>query len=83
MAVLEIVLGILMGLLAIGIIVLVLLQQSRRNGISGVISGGADTFLSKNKAKTSDALLRRWTTIGVVLFMILAIVCTAIATITK
>ena len=48
----EIVLGILLLLAAIVIIGVILLQEGRRQGINGAISGGADTFLSKNKARS-------------------------------
>lgn len=76
----EIVLGILLALLSIVIIALVLLQQGRRAGINGTISGVADTFLSKNKAKTADALLKKLTVISGILFVVLAIAATAVAT---
>ena len=37
------------------------LDVYKRQGLSGAIAGGADTFLSKNKAKTVDAKLAKWT----------------------
>ena len=43
------------------IIAIILLQPGRRAGVNGAISGGADTFLSKNKARTIDAKLARIT----------------------
>ena len=39
----------------------VLLQSGKRSGLSGAISGAADTFLVKNKAKTLDAKLAKAT----------------------
>ena len=39
------------------LIAVVLLQSGKSAGLSGAIAGGADTFLSKNKAKTVDAKL--------------------------
>ena len=81
MEVLEIILGVLLALLSIVIIVLILLQQSRRAGISGAISGGADTFLSKNQARTADAKLKRLTTICGIAFVVLALATTVIATV--
>ena len=39
----------------------VLLQSGKRSGLSGAIAGGADTFLSKGKAKTMDAKLAKAT----------------------
>ena len=75
----EIILGILVILVSLIIIFAVLFQQGRRAGINGTISGGADTFLSKNKARTADALLARWTKYVAILFFVLAIVANIIA----
>ena len=69
----EIILGILVILVSLFIIAVVLLQQGHRSGINGAISGGADTFLSKNKARTFDASLARWTKYVALLFFVLAI----------
>ncbi len=79
MDVVGIILGILVILVSLVIIVAILLQPGRRAGISGAISGGADTFLSKNKARTFDAFLARWTKYFAILFFILAIVANIIA----
>lgn len=58
------ILTILQVILAVAVIVLVLLQQSKSAGLSGAISGGAETFFGKNKGRTMDALLRKLTVIG-------------------
>ena len=79
MSAVEIILGILVILVSLAIIIAVLFQQGRRAGINGAISGGADTFLSKNKARTVDAILARWTKYIAILFFILAIVANVIA----
>jgi preprotein translocase subunit SecG len=79
MTALEIILGILVIIVSLAIIIAIILQPGRRAGINGVISGGADTFLSKNKARTFDAFLGRWTKYIAILFFILAIVANVIA----
>ena len=79
MGVLEIILGALVIVVSLAIIAAVLMQQGRRAGVNGVISGGADTFLSKNKARTLDAKLARWTKYIAILFFVLAIVANVIA----
>ena len=79
MGVFEIILGILVILVSLIIIIAIVLQPGRRAGINGVISGGADTFLSKNKARTFDAFLSRWTKYVAILFFILAIVANILA----
>ena len=79
MSVIEYVIGGVIILVSLIIIGAILLQQGRRAGINGAISGGADTFLSKNKARTVDASLARWTKYVAILFFVLAIVANVIA----
>ncbi len=74
MQIAEIIVGALVLLLSIVIIVIILLQEGHRQGISGAISGGADTFLSKNKARTVDAFLGRWTKYIAIAFFVLIVV---------
>lgn len=79
MSVIEYIIGGVIILVSLIIIGAILLQQGRRAGINGAISGGADTFLSKNKARTADASLARWTKYIAILFFVLAIVANVIA----
>lgn len=79
MTAVQIILGIIMILVSLAIIIAVLFQQGRRAGINGAISGAADTFLSKNKARTVDAILARWTKYIAILFFVLAIVANIIS----
>lgn len=62
-------LTILQTIVAIGLIAVVLAQPSKTNGLSGLVSGGAsDTFYSKNKSRTSEALLSKITVILAIIF---------------
>ncbi len=79
MSVWEILLGIAIIIVSLFIIAVVLLQQGHRSGINGAISGGADTFLSKNKSRTLNATLARWTKYIAILFFVLALVANIIA----
>ena len=79
MGVLEIVIGAVILLLSVVVIFVVILQVGHRAGINGAISGCADTFLSKNKARTVDAFLARWTKWFAIAFFILAIAANFIA----
>lgn len=54
-------LTILQLLSALTVTVIVLFQSGKRSGLSGAIADGADTFLSKGKAKTMDAKLAKAT----------------------
>ena len=79
MSAVEIILGAVVILVSLAIIVAVLFQQGRRAGINGAISGGADTFLSKNKARTVDAKLARYTKYIAIVFFALAVVANVVA----
>ena len=61
MGTLKLVLTIVQVLAALFLTFVVLAQSGKSAGLSGAIAGGADTFLSKNKAKSWDAKLARWT----------------------
>ena len=69
----QIILSIIYFLVALGLIAIVMLQSGKSAGLSGVF-GGSDTFLSKNKAKSTDARLARMTKWVAVVFMILTLV---------
>ena len=71
--ILFLVLGIVLMLFAIAIIIVVLLQEGSQKNL-GVVTGGADTFLSKNKARSVDAFLSRWTKVIAIGFFVLVIV---------
>ncbi len=66
-------LGAFVILVSLFIIAVILLQQGHRSGINGAISGGADTFLSKTKARTWDAKLARFTKYIAIAFFALAL----------
>ena len=58
---------------AIVIIVTVMLQQSKQQGLSGAIAGGADTFFDKNKGRTMEAKLSKITKIVAVVFFVIGL----------
>jgi len=70
----KIILTVIQVLLAIFLIAVVLLQEGKTSGLNGAISGGADTFLAKNKAKSWDAKLARWTKWVAIGFVVLTLV---------
>ena len=70
---LKLVLSIVMVVLSLALIAIVMLQSGKSAGLSGAIAGGADTFLSKNKAKTLDAKLSKMTKWVAIAFMVLAL----------
>ena len=70
---LTLVITILQLLCGLAIIVVVLFQSGKSAGLSGAIGGVADSFLSRNKAKTWDAKLAKWTKWVAIAFMLLTL----------
>ncbi len=73
MSVVQWIISTLLMLSAIVMIVTVLMQSSERTGI-GAVSGAAETFFGKNKARGMDAKLALITKICTGLFVSLSIV---------
>ena len=65
---------VLQVILSLALIAVVMLQSGKSAGLSGAIAGGADTFLSKNKAKSLDAKLAKMTKWVALAFVALALV---------
>ena len=76
MEIAKLVLSIIDVLAALFLVAVVLLQSGKSAGLSGAIAGGADTFLSKNKAKSWDAKLAKMTKWDAIGFMVITfIIC--------
>ena len=69
----ELALTIVQVLLCVAVIAVVMLQSGKSAGLSGAISGAADTFLSKNKAKSVDAKLAKMTKWVAILWVVLTL----------
>lgn len=66
--VVEMVLGLI-------VIVTILMQPSKADALSGLIQGGTtETFFSKNKTRTKEAMIARTTMIAMALFAINTVV---------
>ena len=74
MNILMLIVSIIMVLLALVLVAVIMLQSGKTAGLSGAIAGGADTFLSKNKAKTWDAKLAKSTKWVAIAFLVLSLV---------
>ena len=70
----QLILSILYFVIALALIAIVMLQSGKSAGLSGTIGGGADTFLSKNKAKSADARMAKMTKWVAILFLVLTLV---------
>lgn len=69
----QTVLAALVVVVSLILIAVVMLQSGKSAGLSGAIAGGMDTFLAKNKAKSWDAKLARWTKYIAILFIVLVL----------
>ena len=78
MSIPKIVVTVIQILSGLFLIAVVLLQSGKSAGLSGAIAGGMDTFMAKNKAKTWDAKLAKWTKWVAILFMVLTLVLSLI-----
>lgn len=73
MSVLTIILTVLQLISGLAVTVVVLMQSGKSAGLSGAISGGAETFMSKGKAKTWDAKLAKATKWFALAFVLLTL----------
>lgn len=71
---LQIIVSIFQIIFAISLIVIVLLQSGKSAGLSGSIAGGAETFFGKNKGRTIDAILSKYTSVAAIMFLITSII---------
>ena len=56
------------------IIACVLMSSSKSNGLSGLVSGGAETFFGKNKGKSIEAKMKKWTWICLAILVVFSII---------
>lgn len=64
---------ILMFVAALAAIILVMLQPGNSNGIDA-LGGSSETFYGKNKGKSLESILKRWTVACLVVLAVLAVV---------
>ena len=70
MEIVKIIVTVLEVICSIGLIAVVLLQSGKEAGLSGAISGGADTYMGKGKSSTLDqklASVTKWIALAWVL----------------
>ena len=74
MSTLKIIFTVLQVLSGLAVTAIVLMQSGKSAGLSGAISGGAETFMSKGKAKSLDAKLAKATKWFALAFVILTLI---------
>lgn len=78
MGIWGIVLGILLGVVSVAIIIVIILQEGNEQGI-GVVTGAADSYFSKNKARSIDSFLARWTKVFAAIFVVFVLALNVLA----
>ncbi|HIX25722.1 MAG TPA: preprotein translocase subunit SecG [Candidatus Lachnoclostridium avicola] len=73
MRILRIALSIIFVLIAIALTVIVLLQEGKSQGL-GSIAGMADTYWGRNKGRSMEGNLEKFTKFAAILFVVLALV---------
>ena len=78
MGVWEIIIGAIVLLLSVVMIIVIILQEGHDAGL-GTITGGADSFAKRGKAKTADAMFAKITKFVAVGFFVFVVVLNAIS----
>lgn len=73
MDIINIVFGVLLLIAAVFLIIAVLMQNGKSHGLSGAISGGAETFFGKQKGATIEKKLSKLTTIVAIIFVVIVL----------
>ena len=60
--------------ICIALVILVMLQESKSSGLTGTVGGMADSYSGKNKGRSMEGKLVKWTTILAVVFFVLTVV---------
>ncbi len=79
MSITEIVCGVALIIFSILIVSIVLFQEGQQQNMGALTGGAGDTFLAKNKSRSIDSFLTRWTRIIAIAFFILVICVNAIS----
>ena len=74
MAVLRVIVTVLYVLICLALVVLVLFQESKTQGLSGSINGVAETYWGKNKGRSMEGKLEMGTKVLAALFIVLSVV---------
>ena len=82
MTILEIISGVLLILASIAIVILVLLQDSKGNGLAGVIGGGY-MMMMDGRSRTPSSLMVKYTKVAAVVLFVLTIGVNVISALAK
>ncbi len=67
--------ALIIALMVISVIlaIVVMMQEGKEAGLTSTLSGSSDTYWSKNKGKSKEAILRKITAVLGFLYMVIAL----------
>lgn len=74
MAVIEIILSVIYVILAVSIAAVILMQEGKQQGLGAALGGMSESYWKKNKGRSMEGALERFTKYGAAAFMILTLV---------
>lgn len=74
MKVVAIIVSIILFIVCLALAAIVLMQQGKSAGLSGAISGAAESYFGRNKARTMEGKLERITKILAGVYIVLCLV---------
>lgn len=74
MSAIRIVLTILLAVDCVGLIVVVLMQQGKGQGLGALAGGNGDSYWERNKSRSAEGNLKKITRILAIIFFALAVV---------
>lgn len=84
MELIEIIAGVLLILASLVIILVVLVQESKEQGLTSAIGGGSnESFYEKNTGRTRDAKLSRFTKAAAIVFFVVTLAVNIISSLMK
>ena len=73
MGILRVIVTISYVLICIALVVVVLMQEGKSAGLSGVINGVADTYWGKNKGRSMEGTLSKLKKVFAALFIVISV----------
>lgn len=73
LTVIRTILTIIYILICVALVVVVLMQEGKSAGLTGAITGVADTYWGKNKGRSMEGALEKSTTVLAVLFILISV----------
>ncbi len=70
------VVGIIQIIVSVVLIISVLMQSAKKEGMAGIVGGASETFFGKNKGRTLDSKFAVITTASAIIFLITSVLLT-------